>query len=110
MLQCPLEEISWCSPLALHAVGRPASPNEPLPRDDLVALKKLQAEGRLSERQTVLGWDIDTRVFTTILPDLKCVDWKSQIETIISKQCTAKVEIDSLIGQLSHAAMTIPLD
>ena len=59
--------------LSLHVLGRHVSPNEPVPRDDLVAMKKLQAEGQLSETQTVLGWDIDTRRFATSLPDLKQV-------------------------------------
>ena len=60
--------------LSLYVVGRPVSVDEPLARDDLVALKKFKAEGALSEIQTVLGWDVDTRRFITIRPDLKHAD------------------------------------
>ena len=103
------KRLAGASLLSLHILGRPVSKNEPLPRDDLVAMKKLQAEGRLSEKQTVLGWDIDTRRFTASLPDLKFVDWCSQIEDILNRKYTTKAELDSLIGRLNHAAMVIPL-
>ena len=36
--------------LAIHAIGRPVSNNEPLPRDDLASIKKLLAEGPLLKR------------------------------------------------------------
>ena len=35
--------------LSSHVLGCPLSPDEPLVRDDLVALKKLKAEGQLSK-------------------------------------------------------------
>ena len=60
--------------LSLHIVGQPISKDEPLLRDDLVALKKLQAEGQLSEQQTVLGWDINSRLFIISLLDVKYLD------------------------------------
>ena len=52
-------------------LGRPADANEPMPRDDLVAINKLLSEGSFSERKEVLGWIINTREFTTSLPDEK---------------------------------------
>ena len=35
--------------LSLHIFGRPLLPGEPVKRDNLVALNKLKAEGRLAE-------------------------------------------------------------
>eukprot|EP00978_Attheya_sp_CCMP212_P012404 scaffold30875_cov50-Attheya_sp.AAC.4 len=38
-------------PLAIHIVGRPRSGNEPIQREELLSIKKLTAEGGLSEKQ-----------------------------------------------------------
>ena len=95
--------------LSLHVLGRPIFPDEPLSRDDMVALNKLQAEGRLREQQIVLGWDANTRNLTVRLPDDKFGTWdKSTHDVILSKQTSCE-ELESLIGRLNHAAMIIPL-
>ena len=41
--------------LSLHALSRPVSNDEPIPRDDVLALNKLLSEGSAAEVQTVLG-------------------------------------------------------
>ena len=41
------DRMSAATLLAIHALGRPVSDSEPLPRDDLASIKKLLAEGRL---------------------------------------------------------------
>ncbi len=48
--------------LAIHVLCRPLAPNEPVSRDDCLSLGKLAEEGTLSERLTILGWDINTRL------------------------------------------------
>jgi hypothetical protein len=47
--------------LAIDTMGRPTHADDPQPRDPIVALKKLAAEGTPAERMTVLGWLLDTR-------------------------------------------------
>jgi hypothetical protein len=47
--------------LAIDLMGRPTHPNDPLPRDPLIAVKKVVAEGTPSEVLIILGWQIDTR-------------------------------------------------
>jgi hypothetical protein len=55
-------------PLLLDLLGRPIRSDEPLHRDPLLAISKLLAEGRLTEIQVVLGWEIDTRRLLIRLP------------------------------------------
>ncbi len=47
--------------LAIDTCVRPMHPNEPIPRKDMEARNKPQAEAGLEERKTVLGWLLDTR-------------------------------------------------
>jgi uncharacterized protein (UPF0276 family) len=46
-------------PLAMHIVSHPRAGNEPIPREELLALKKLAAEGSLAKIQIFLGWALD---------------------------------------------------
>ena len=61
--------------LAILTILRPPATNEPIPRDNVLSLRKLAAEGRLEEKKTVLGWDIDTRNFRISLPPDKADRW-----------------------------------
>jgi hypothetical protein len=42
--------------LAIDVLGRPVHSDDPLPRDPLVATKKVMAEGTPTEVLTILGW------------------------------------------------------
>jgi len=57
--------------LALHIFDRPVDESEPVPRDDLLAINKLLSDGSPSEIKIVLGWVVNTRLFTISLPDNK---------------------------------------
>ncbi len=48
------------TPLAIDPGARPKHANEPITCKDMEARNKLQAEARLEEQKTVLGWLIDT--------------------------------------------------
>jgi hypothetical protein len=74
-------------PMAVHVMSRPhAGPElEPIPRKEILAPEKLEAEGRSSERQIVLGWEIMTRAFKVRLPDDKYIAWISDVKEIRGK-------------------------
>ena len=95
-------------PLAIHIVGRPVAKTEPIKRQDLLSLPKLEAEGRLEEIKNVLGWDIDTRRFTISLPIRKYDAWKTSIISIISTKITTFRDLDTLIGRLNHISVILP--
>jgi hypothetical protein len=42
-------------PLAIRTLSRPLSPEDIIPRKDIISIKKLHAEGQLCETKTVLG-------------------------------------------------------
>ena len=51
------KQISETAPLlAIHTCARPLHKDEPIPRTAMVSRPKLDAEGRLSEVKTILGW------------------------------------------------------
>jgi hypothetical protein len=45
--------------LAIEVAARPNDPNEPIPRKKMVAEDKLKAEGGLSEKKVILGWEFN---------------------------------------------------
>ena len=79
--------------LALHLLGCPMSKHEPLSRDDLVAIAKLQVEGQPSESKTALGWCIDTRTQMYHLPPDKHKNWSSRIYDMLKQGFTNIVDL-----------------
>jgi hypothetical protein len=57
--------------LAIHTICHPLDNNEKISREDCLSLSKLENEGTLAERLTILGWEIDTRQLTLALPEKK---------------------------------------
>jgi hypothetical protein len=54
--------------LAIYTCARLKHPNEPIPREDMEARNKLQAEAGLEEQKTILGWLLDTWSLLLQLP------------------------------------------
>ena len=44
-------------PLALYIFGRPLSTSKPTPRNPIISISKLIAEGALEETKILLGWN-----------------------------------------------------
>ena len=96
--------------LAVQAMSRPhAGEMEPVPRKPLLSPEKLEAEGRSSEIQVVLGWEIRTRPFVVALPFDKYKAWKEDLDQVIESCQATQQETESLIGRLNHASFLIPL-
>jgi hypothetical protein len=95
--------------LALEIVGRPVSPHEPLPRDELASTSKLAAEAGLSETKCLLGWELDTRNLCIQMSSEKYSVWSSQIKDMIGSGRTTKNKMETLIGRLNHAATILPI-
>jgi hypothetical protein len=62
------ERIMAAVPLAIRTFTRPLDANDEIPRNDIISLKKFQAEARLEETKTVLGWVLNTRTLQISLP------------------------------------------
>ena len=95
-------------PLAIHIVGRPISKKEPLPRNHLISIDKLKAEGRMEEVKIDLGWHFDTRRLLVSLSDDKFKAWSLKIKTMLANGQTNHDELDTVIGQLTHVTVILP--
>ncbi|NER26088.1 MAG: hypothetical protein F6J96_36450 [Symploca sp. SIO1C2] len=98
-------------PMAVHLLSRPhaTEAKEPIPRRQLLAPKKLSAEGRPSEVAIILGWEMDTRKLLLSLPEDKYQAWKSDLEETIRVGGDSVKGLESLIGRLNHDSYLIPL-
>ena len=95
--------------LAIHVLCRPLDTNEPLLREEFLSLSKLKEEGSVSEKFTLLGWDINTRKLTIALPEKKFSRWSNEICQILSKKKVSYAVLESMIGRLNHAASVHPI-
>ena len=96
--------------MAINLLARPNSVIETMPRNELLSLSKLQAEGTPSETQIVLGWRIDTRRLIVSLPAEKYQRYKASIDEILkggSRTWQTKKALESIIGKLEHVATII---
>ena len=97
--------------MAVHVLSRPHGGDdlEPVPRKPLLGPDKLEAEGRSSEIQVVLGWEIRTRSFEVRLPHDKYSAWVADVQALRGATSVLQSELESLVGKLNHAASIIPL-
>ena len=95
--------------LAIETVARPKDEKEPIPREDMEARNKLEAEAGFEELKTVLGWLLDTRRLLVKLPKNKFIAWSNIIREMIQRGTTTAKELESIIGRLVHLGMAIPL-
>ena len=106
-----LERAPHLVQLAVQAMSRPHAGDdiEPVPRRPLLGPEKLEAEGRSSERQIILGWEVQTRAFVVSLPFDKHRAWREDLDQLIDKEEVTQQEMESMIGRLNHASFLIPL-
>jgi hypothetical protein len=103
------ERIKHAVPLILETLFRPLNPKDASPRDDIINMTKHEAEGRLEEKKTILGWSIDSRRFRVLLTPDKAREWLLDITlTIKTGRCTHKL-LESIIGRLNHTSVIIHL-
>ena len=98
-------------PLVLHMLVRPAAPDEPIDRNDILAEDKMKAEGAPSEEMRVLGWLIDTRRMLIRLPYDKYTCWSREIREWLQPRRTYITfrDLESLLGKMIHGCKCIPL-
>jgi len=91
-------------PLAIRTVSRPLTDDDFVPRKDIISLKKLKAEGQLSEVKTILGWIVNTHSLTISLPQQKATTWIADISAIIESGRADFKALECLLGRLNHVA------
>ena len=88
--------------LAIHITNREILSSEPFPRELVLALNKLAAEGSLSKSLIVLGWRYDTRRLLVSLPDHKFTAWRSVISDTINSNRILLGDLETLVNRLNH--------
>jgi hypothetical protein len=98
-------------PLAMFVTSRSPSgtTQEPIARPPILSIPKLLAEGSPAERQIVLGWMLDARRLLMSLPEEKYKAWIDSIDNIIANAKCTRGDLETLVGQLNHAAHIIPM-
>jgi hypothetical protein len=99
--------LAAAGPLAIHAIGRPLSVSEPIPRDDNLSLKKFAAEALPEETKVILGWLIDAWNLTVCLPQDKYFAWSRSIREILLVRKVSYSNLEELIGRLNHLCRVI---
>jgi hypothetical protein len=59
--------------LGIDTMSCPLDLNEPIPRETMEAMKKLEAEALLQEIKMILGWEINFRRLLIKLPENKFI-------------------------------------
>lgn len=103
------KRLAYAVALATDVFARPLHPDEPVPRDDLLSIKKLKAEGALEEHKTILGWFMDFRQLKIHLSKEKFSEWSSDIRKMIKNKSATMKAIDTMVGRNGHASFVIPL-
>jgi hypothetical protein len=97
-------------PLAIHATSQPhLGAGKPIQGRGLLSGPKLIAVGTPAEVQIVLGWDLNTRSLTILLPHDKFEAWSEDLRLIVQVGKASFGELESTVGRLNHAAYVIPL-
>jgi hypothetical protein len=102
-----IARMAAAGPLALHALGRPLSDSESIPRDDILSLKKFAAEALPEETKVVLGSLIDARSLTVSLPQDKHIAWSRSIQSVLDTSKISYPSLEELIGRLNHLCRII---
>jgi hypothetical protein len=95
--------------LAIHALCCPLDPNEPIPWDDCLLFGKLDEGEGLSECPTILGWVVNTRLLTIVLPGKKFNRWNQDLSMILKWNKVSLAAMESTVGRLNHATMAYPI-
>ena len=102
-----LERITKAPATVIHAIADNSLDSEKIPRDDILAIDKMKAEGAAEERKICLGWMMDTRRLLVSLPDHKTIGWKSQIDTLLINKSASEKELASVLGRLENVAQVL---
>jgi hypothetical protein len=88
----------------IHAVAHQAASDTFLPRQDIIADDKNEAEGAPEEIKICLGWQLDTRRLLVKLPFHKYKAWDSQITALSTRKTASDKDLRSILGRLENVA------
>ena len=99
-----LDRIIKAPATVIHAIADNSINSNKIPKDDILAIDKMKAEGAAEERKICLGWMLDTRRLLVSLPDHKTIGWKSQIDSLLKQKSASEKDLASILGRLENVA------
>ena len=63
------DRLQSAAPLAIFVVARDIHTDEPITRESLMCMHKMEAEGGLEEEKIILGWYFNTHLLLISLPE-----------------------------------------
>lgn len=95
--------------MAFDLMARPLHPDEPLRRQDMLALTKAFAEGKPREISVMLGWTINSRTLEISLPPQKWIAWKNSTKALLECTVVPFKQLESLVGCFNHVGCVVRL-
>ena len=93
----------------IHAISHNETSDPIIPRDNLIADDKNDAEGAPEELKICLGWLLDTRRLKVSLPSHKSRAWSKQVQDTINQKTVSEKLLASVLGRLENIATIIPM-
>ena len=93
----------------MHAVAHKANGDTFIPRQDLIADDKNEAEGGPEETKVILGWELDSRRLLVKLPSHKFIAWSSQVRSFLDRKTANSKDLRSVLGRMENVAIMIPM-
>ena len=93
----------------MNAVAHNASSDTFVPRQNLIADDKNEAEGAPEEVKVTLGWGLDTISLIVRLPLHKFKSWTMQVESFISRKSANAEDLSLILGRMENIAILIPI-
>jgi hypothetical protein len=81
---------------------------EPIPRHDMPAENKFEAEAAAEETKIVLGWHFHFRMLVISLPENKFIAWTASINIMIETKTKRAKELETCIGRMGHVSFILP--
>lgn len=93
----------------IHAIAHKGSGATYLPRDDMIAEDKCDAEGAPALVKTCLGWILNTRSLSVNLPIHKYIAWDLDLKNLINRNSISHTELNSLIRKLENVIVILKI-
>ena len=94
--------------LAIDSIAHPKQKFKMLPREEMEARNKLEAEAAAEESKMILRWHWDFHRLSLSLPTNKYITWSRDVREIINQGTTRAKELEHNIGRFTHLGVVIP--
>ena len=99
-----MEQIEAAPCTVLHAMAHKTKGETHIPRSNIIAEDKNNAEGTTEEINITLGWILNTRLLLVQLPNHKYVAWSGEINMILKINTVSGKTLEIILGKFENVA------